>query len=178
MVEAANRAGGKDNVTVVMVEGERFTAPAVAPAGPVSRRDGWGTRALLFLGGLLVAGALGWLTRAMWQPAPVVLAPRTIAVTGTIAAAMAEARAGDTVEVPGGEYREQVQLKDGVTLQRAGAARAEALGGAVEQRSGGDGGGREGRAFDAASAFWRMRSGRSPRGFCCATRRWRSTMWK
>jgi len=53
----------------------------------------------------------------MWQPAPVVIAPRVLAVTTTIAAAMAEARAGDTVEVPEGEYREQVRLKDGVTLQ-------------------------------------------------------------
>ena len=53
----------------------------------------------------------------MWQPAPVVIAPRVIAVTTTIAAAMAEARAGDTVEVPEGEYREQVRLKDGVTLR-------------------------------------------------------------
>ena len=53
----------------------------------------------------------------MWQPAPVVIAPRVIVATTTIAAAMAEARAGDTVEVPGGEYREQVRLKDGVTLR-------------------------------------------------------------
>ena len=53
----------------------------------------------------------------MWQPAPVVIAPRVIAVTTTIAAAMADARAGDTVEVPEGEYREQVRLKDGVTLR-------------------------------------------------------------
>jgi len=60
---------------------------------------------------------LGWLTRGMWQPAPVVIAPRTIAVTGTITAAMADARAGDTVEVPEGEYREQIRLKDGVTLR-------------------------------------------------------------
>ncbi|MCX6631970.1 MAG: right-handed parallel beta-helix repeat-containing protein, partial [Candidatus Solibacter sp.] len=57
------------------------------------------------------------LTRTMWQPAPVVIAPRVIAVTTTIAAAMAEARAGDTVEVPEGEYREQVRLKDGVSLR-------------------------------------------------------------
>jgi hypothetical protein len=47
----------------------------------------------------------------------VAIAPRTIAVTTTIAAAMAEARPGDTVEVPEGEYREQVRLTDGVTLR-------------------------------------------------------------
>ena len=116
LIEAANRAGGKDNVTVAIVEGERFTAPAVA-AAPVAQGDGWGMRALLFAGGFVLAAALGWMTRSMWQPAPVVVTPRVIAVTGTIAAAMADARAGDTVEVPGGEYREQVQLKDGVTLR-------------------------------------------------------------
>ncbi|MEO8368533.1 MAG: protein phosphatase 2C domain-containing protein [Candidatus Solibacter sp.] len=117
LIEAANRAGGKDNVTVVIVEGERFTAPAAVVSAPVARQEGWGSRALLFAGGFVLAMALGWLTRAMWQPAPVTIVPRTIAVTGTIAAAMADARAGDTVEVPEGEYREQVQLKSGVTLR-------------------------------------------------------------
>ena len=117
LIEAANRAGGKDNVTVVIVEGDRFSAP-VAAAVPAVRRDGgWGARALMFAGGFLLAAALAWLSRGMWTPAPVVVGPRTIAVTGTIAAAMADAREGDVVEVPGGEYREQVRLKDGVTLR-------------------------------------------------------------
>ena len=117
LIDAANRAGGKDNVTVVIVEGERFTAPAVVAAAPVARQDSWGARALMFAGGFVLAAVLGWMTRGMWQPAPVTIVPRTIAVTGTIAAAMAEARAGDTVEVPEGEYREQIRLKDGVTLR-------------------------------------------------------------
>jgi serine/threonine protein phosphatase PrpC len=115
LIAAANRAGGKDNVTVLVVEGEQFTATA-APA-PVAARSPWSPRALLFAAGFVAAAALGWLTRTMWQPAPVVIAPRAIAVTTTIAAAMAEARAGDTVEVSEGEYREQVRLKDGVTLR-------------------------------------------------------------
>ncbi|MEO8598051.1 MAG: protein phosphatase 2C domain-containing protein [Candidatus Solibacter sp.] len=117
LIAAANRAGGKDNVTVVVVEGERFTAPApvVAPAG--RRTIEVLPLALPFLAGLLVAAGLAWLTRAMWQPAPITIVPRVITVSGTIAAAMAEARSGDTVEVPEGEYREQVRLKDGVTLR-------------------------------------------------------------
>jgi serine/threonine protein phosphatase PrpC len=117
LIEAANRAGGKDNVTVVIVEGERFTAPTGVAVAPMARQDGWGLRALLFAGGFVLAAVLGWLTRGIWQPAPVTISPRTLAVTGTIAAAMADARAGDTVEVPEGEYREQVRLKDGVTLR-------------------------------------------------------------
>jgi serine/threonine protein phosphatase PrpC len=119
LIAAANRAGGKDNVTVLVVEGEQFTAPvAMAAVTPTATpRSPWTARALLFAAGFVAAVALGWLTRTMWQPAPVVIAPRVIAVTTTIAAAMAEARAGDSVEVPEGEYREQVRLKDGVTLR-------------------------------------------------------------
>lgn len=115
LIAAANRAGGKDNVTVLVVEGEQFTRPAAMP--PQAPRNPWLSRALLFATGFVAAMALGWLTRTMWLPAPVVIAPRVIAVTTTIAAAMADARAGDTVEVPEGEYREQVRLKDGVTLR-------------------------------------------------------------
>jgi hypothetical protein len=115
LIALANGAGGKDNVTVLVVEGEQFTAAATS--APAVAGSPWVSRVLLFAAGFALAAALGWMTRTMWQPAPVVIAPRLIAVTGTIAAAMAEARPGDTVEVPEGEYREQVRLKDGVTLR-------------------------------------------------------------
>ena len=115
LIALANGAGGKDNVTVLVVEGEQFTQPAAL--AQVAARSPWIARALMFAAGFVAAAGLGWMTRAIWQPAPVVIAPRTIAVTTTIAAAMAEARAGDTVEVPEGEYREQVRLTDGVTLR-------------------------------------------------------------
>ena len=119
LIEAANLAGGKDNVTVLIVEGERFTAPAPPPA-PASNI--FAGRPALFLYGLLLAAAAAWLSRAWWVPPPVVIQPRVLAVGGgapygSIAAAVAQARPGDTVEVAGGEYREQVRLKNGVTLR-------------------------------------------------------------
>ena len=115
LIGKANAAGGKDNVTVLIAEGERFTAPVATPSRGSVRTPLIG--AALFVAGLLVAAAAGYFTRGMWVPAPVVIAPRVITVNGSIAAAMLAAKPGDTVEVPPGEYREQVQLKDGVTLR-------------------------------------------------------------
>lgn len=114
LIAAANRAGGKDNVTVLVVEGDQFTAPA---APPVTTHSELLPRILLFAAGFVLAAALGWFTRSLWQPAPVATGPRVIVASSGIASAMAEARPGDTVEVPRGEYREQVRLKDGVTLR-------------------------------------------------------------
>ena len=113
LIAAANGAGGKDNVTVLVVEGEQFTAPpaAVEPRGDML------PRLALFAAGFVLAAAAGWFSRSFWVPAPVVIAPRVIVATSGIAAAMAGARPGDTVEVPQGEYHEQVRLKDGVTLR-------------------------------------------------------------
>jgi serine/threonine protein phosphatase PrpC len=115
LIAAANRAGGKDNVTVLVIEGEQFTSPPAPPPAALSLSVLPGIA--LFAGGFLLAALLGWGTRSMWQPAPVVITPRVIVASSGIAAAMAEARAGDTVEVPQGEYREQVRLKEGVFLR-------------------------------------------------------------
>jgi serine/threonine protein phosphatase PrpC len=121
LIAAANDAGGKDNVTVVLVEGEDFTAPAImdarAPGG-----SAFPGRAAMFVCGFAMALAAAWFTRTLWQPAPVVIAPRVLTAGPgapflSIAAAMEEARAGDTVEALAGEYREQVRLKSGVTLR-------------------------------------------------------------
>lgn len=120
LIAAANRAGGKDNVTVLVVEGENFAAPVIEPAKSESRH--WGAGVLCFLFGLAVAGGAAWLTRSEWVPKPVIIQPHTLtagqgAEFATITEAMEKARAGDTVEALLGDYREQVLLKSGVTLR-------------------------------------------------------------
>ena len=125
LIGAANEAGGKDNVTVVVVEGERF--PTAIPAGrtemnPHDHNSGILGYVLWFLAGLVLAGAAAWFTRAWWTPPPVVEKARVLAVGRdkpytAIAAALAAARAGDVIDVAAGEYKEQVHLVSGVTLR-------------------------------------------------------------
>ena len=122
LIAAANAAGGKDNVTAIVVEGEAFAAAAAEPP-PTQRSPWWRGPALFLLGAFLAAGA-AWLTRAWWAPPPktVVIQPRTLtvgqgALYGTIMEAMTAAKAGDTIDVMTGEYREEVRLKSGVALR-------------------------------------------------------------
>jgi serine/threonine protein phosphatase PrpC len=136
LIGAANQAGGKDNVTVVLMEGENFTAGAAA-ASPVAGRGDAVGRALWFVAGLALAAAGAWFSRSLWVPPPVVEHARVLAVGlgaayPNIAAALEAARAGDTIDVAAGEYNEQVRLKRGVTVRshspRAAILRAAPLG--------------------------------------------------
>jgi hypothetical protein len=113
LISAANGAGGKDNVSVALVEGPGF----------LGAERGTGGRAVWLIAGfavgmLLLAGLqlrFGWLNRSSAEP---VTAPhRTLVAGGSIADALAQARPGDTIEVPAGEYREPVRMRDGVTLR-------------------------------------------------------------
>jgi len=120
LVEAANRAGGKDNVTVVIVEGEQFTAPASAPERK-SRK--WIVPVVVVLLALLVgagAFAIWWKGRRPPPEAAVVRVPQTFTVgsngLSSISAALAQARDRDTIYVGGGEYREQLTLRSGVSI--------------------------------------------------------------
>src|SRR5205814_4431205 len=82
LIAAANDAGGKDNVTVVLVEGEDFKAPAPLDAPPRQKSGllrgaavfgcGFGCAVLLWLGAVVYTRGRGW------QATPVVIAPRVL----------------------------------------------------------------------------------------------------
>ena len=143
LVALAN-ANSKDNVSVVLVEGDTFAAsfskrprkparrpiqtdpvveeedtgrlPVVAPAA-VQRVAWWG--GLIYgaaLAAVLIAGA--WYFQQRWKP----VLPRTLHVASTqgayatISAALAVAAPGDTIEVAPGQYKETVRLVNNVAL--------------------------------------------------------------
>ena len=145
LVDAANDAGGKDNVTVVYVEGNRFAdgedtgagrarppVPAmpretVAPvvlreAEPRPRRTGlWRVLALV----LLITAVIVW---SLYQRGdfrfPSLVSPAAPAVERAIVvrsgdsinAAIKAAAEGSRVIVEPGEYRERLQLRTGVDV--------------------------------------------------------------
>jgi len=125
LIDAANQAGGKDNVSVLIVEGEQFeSARVTASVAGTPRPSSWPGGAALFLSGavcatLILAGVY-YFGSLDSKPAPAP-APRTLRVGGgglsTINEALAAAHPGDIVEVASGEYPEQIRLKSGVTLR-------------------------------------------------------------
>jgi serine/threonine protein phosphatase PrpC len=123
LIDAANLAGGKDNVTVVLVAGEQFRAPARHRRTSTGRAGAiFASRVAIFLYGAALACAAAWLTRSLWQAPPVVIAPRVLTVGagqqfGTIEEALDMARSGDIVEAAPGEYTAAARLKSGVTLR-------------------------------------------------------------
>ncbi len=140
LVDAANDAGGKDNVTVVYVE----RAPGVAAAANAgsstprevtrsgaaaisngTKRPGrrWPTVAALVVGTAIGLGAAFVWPPADWpigRAAPLVRStpPSTIVVHEgeSIMAAVATALPGTTVMVEPGEYRERLTLRDDVRI--------------------------------------------------------------
>jgi PPM family protein phosphatase len=158
LIDAANGAGGKDNVTAVYVEGARFVEgedtralrsrrvdrdePAfrVEPHEMAPRTESrWRSWALVCLLFVVIATA-AYSMRDRWginfSEAFQGTSPRTHVVTpsSTIGAAMAAARPGDEIVVEPGDYRERLQLKSDVRL-RSRVPRAAAIrlaGGAPE----------------------------------------------
>lgn len=150
LIAAANDAGGKDNVSIVIVEGDRYaeglrtaarqrsdTQPLSQPAQkqfgaahvhvPLWRRVLAWVPLLLLLGiaGLVLLyppvreRALALIGKEETPPPPPVPVLRVGAGEAeflSISDALAVAVPGQTVEIEPGEYRELVELKDGVAL--------------------------------------------------------------
>lgn len=121
LIDAANAAGGKDNVTAVYVQN---TAEHVAPfaTNGLPKRRGALIGTLLALL-LLVAGGVGYRTGYIpavdWQTAVLAsLNPQTQTVRPgeSIAAAVSRAQPGTEIVVEPGEYRERVTLTRNIRL--------------------------------------------------------------
>jgi serine/threonine protein phosphatase PrpC len=119
LIKAANDAGGKDNITVIYIEGERFASSiAKTTRGP--------SRILVrIVFWLLVTAAAAYAWRAAGYPLPSgvteALGSDPIGVISvrpgqSITAALDTAKPGTTILVEPGEYRERLRLKDGVRL--------------------------------------------------------------
>ncbi len=126
LIDAANRAGGKDNVSVLIVEGEQFAAarPVTVMAPPASGNPLTSRLAIAVYS--IVAAALSLAALHHYgffdpRPAPPPRPAQTLRVgnggLSSIGEALDKAQAGDTVEVASGEYPEHVRLKTGVTLK-------------------------------------------------------------
>jgi serine/threonine protein phosphatase PrpC len=133
LIDAANLAGGRDNVTVVYVEGERFAA---SQAGSSVRQSestavlltstspAW-RRVILSAIILAVLATIGFVVyRAGYVPPlerltsviPLRPSMQTVRPDQSINAAVLRARPGSEVVVEPGEYRERVTLTGGVRL--------------------------------------------------------------
>lgn len=128
LVDEANSAGGKDNVTVVYAEGPDFAAASSTSIVAANHRHTtnpvWSTRLIWlslglvagFLGGFLLSDRMGLGSYILLGPRTLVVGPAAAGQYPTIAAAVAASRSGDVISLEPGEYAERVVLKDGVDL--------------------------------------------------------------
>jgi serine/threonine protein phosphatase PrpC len=140
LIDAANDAGGKDNVTVVYVEGQQFanaisparsvapSVPARTPFAPAQAFDEAEPRpskrwliALLTALLLIVAGAAAWRLglRLPWKlpTLDLVSATKVVSPGESIGAAIEATGVGGEVIIEPGEYRERIRLKSGVRVR-------------------------------------------------------------
>ena len=124
LIEAANAAGGKDNVTVVIVAGPAYGDMAARGAADriITTRT---TVAPRVFRTFVIAAAIGLVIGVVaGLIAPSLLnrfhdtGPRTLTVGAEgIAAALNQAHSGDTVVIPQGSFRERIDLREGVTVR-------------------------------------------------------------
>jgi hypothetical protein len=143
LIAAANAAGGKDNVTVVYVEGETFATSnfghgaiqSGAAGAPVKSEQTRSETAaaphrlariglIVLAVGIIMAASLwtfGWTLddvrslTSSWSLRPPA-GQRTVAPGESIAEALRDAPAGTEIVVEPGEYREQITLVSGVRV--------------------------------------------------------------
>ena len=114
LIDAANHAGGKDNITIVIVASPGYNPkPALAPPVPPDSSARWPFLAV----GLLIGAALGFGGPILWNRYAAT-GPKTLfAGPAGIDATIAQAHPGDTVLIPVGKYREQIHLREGVIVR-------------------------------------------------------------
>jgi len=114
LIDAANE-NSKDNVSAVYVEAPGF-APAYAGDTTEKQTPAAMKRWLIALSYLAMLGlgfGAAWLGLSPRPPRVLQVAPSEIV---SIAQALEQARAGDTVNVAPGDYREQIRMKEGVRI--------------------------------------------------------------
>jgi serine/threonine protein phosphatase PrpC len=124
LIEAANDAGGKDNVSVILVETPQYAKPSEKYEGRTAAHFGWAW----LLAGLLAATALFGILRPYLEETTsgvrlnfgTVRRPHTWVVgqggMNSIVEALNKAAAGDTISVAPGEYHEALHLRSGISL--------------------------------------------------------------
>jgi serine/threonine protein phosphatase PrpC len=126
LIRAATQTG-RDNVSVVLVEGEQFgkhSKPVANHVKPAQRNSSLLPALALLIGLALGGGAVWWWLNT--HPAPAVERSHEtlIAPPAMIATALASSKSGDTLLLAPGTYDGDISLKDGVTIegQRPGEA--------------------------------------------------------
>jgi len=126
LIKAANEAGGKDNVSAILVETAEYGS--ISERSPAATRPHSMPRWSWFLAGVLTAVVLfgvlrpyldqtaaGMVVRfgTVRRPENLVVGPNGLR---TISEAIERARPGDTISVAPGEYHETLHLRSGVSI--------------------------------------------------------------
>ena len=126
LIEAANEAGGKDNVSAILIETPEYVP--VSERSPAATRPHSIPRWRWFLPGVLTAVVLFGILRpyleqtasgtvvhfgTVRKPENLIVGPHGLR---TVSEAIERARAGDTISVSPGEYHETLHLRSGVSI--------------------------------------------------------------